>query len=280
MAYKTILVLCDASDAAATRLAFAYDLARKSGAHLIAQYVPPAFVSPMTLVASLDIAGHYRRHEEEARHAIEKTRAFFFDRIVDDSGTTSEWHASPWSPVQDALKLSMCSDLVVLGQEEADPTPPSLPRALPESLIICSGRPVMVVPLASRTPAKLQRAVICWDGGREAALATSQALPLLKAAEDVHVLMVHPGQNSVDDPLNADADPVPWLGRHGVTAKSQCRLLLSGDLGKEILCYALDVEADFIVMGGYGHSRLRQAVLGGTSRTVLEEMSVPVVMAH
>jgi nucleotide-binding universal stress UspA family protein len=279
MDYKTILVLCDASDASASRMAFARQLACNSDAHLIALQLPPLFTSPMTLGESFDMANRVRCHDENVKAGVEKGKALF-DAVVQGPGPTSEWLVGDWSTAADPVELAKSADLVVMGQEERERSDSHLPRALPEAVIMGSGRPVMVVPLASKTPARLAKAVVCWDGTREAALAASLALPLLKAAETVDVLVVKPRLKSAGDQSNSRLVPLAWLGRHGVVVRVQERLSQSDDVGKEIVAYASEVNADLIVMGGYGHSRLRQALLGGVSRTVTEESPVPVVMAH
>ena len=225
------------------------------------------------------MAGRVRRHDENAKAGIEKGKALF-DEAVRGPGPTSEWLVGSWSTASDPVELAKGADLVVMGQEERERSDGPLPRALPEAMIVGSGRPVMVMPLASKTPASLAKAVVCWDGTREAALAASLALPLLKSAQTVDVLVVKPRLKSAGDQLDSRPVPMAWLGRHGIAAQLQGRPSQSDDVGKEILAYASDVDADLIVMGGYGHSRLRQALLGGVSRTVVEESPVPVVMAH
>jgi nucleotide-binding universal stress UspA family protein len=279
MAYKTILVLCDASDASASRLAFARRLACSGDAHLIALHLPPLFNPPMTLGESFDLASRVRRHDENAKVGIEKGKALF-DAVVREPGPTSEWLVGSWSTASDPVDLAKGADLVVMGQEEKERSDGHLPRALPEVMIMGSGRPVLVVPLAPNTPTRLAKAVVCWDGTREAALAASLALPLLKAAQTVDVLVVNQGLRSSGTQLSSTAVPMAWLGRQGIAARLQDRPSQSDDAGREILAYASEAAADLIVMGGYGRSRLRQALLGGVSRTIVEETPVPVVMAH
>lgn len=279
MVYKTILALCDASDASASRLAYAWRLACSNDAHLIALHLPPLFSAPMTLGASLDMASHVRRHDENVKAGIEKGRALF-DSVVQGRGSTSEWLIGTWSTGNDPVELAKGADLVVMGQEERGRSDNQLPRALPEAMIMGSGRPVMVVPLESKSPATLARAVVCWDGTREAALAASQALPLLKVTGTVDVLVVKVRLKISGDQLSSRPAPMAWFERHGITARLRDHPSRSDDVAKDIIAYTSEVNADLIVMGGYGHSPLRQALLGGVSRTVVEEAPVPVVMAH
>jgi nucleotide-binding universal stress UspA family protein len=237
------------------------------------------FNPPLTLGESFDLASRVRRHDENAKVGIEKGRALF-DAVVREPGPTSEWLVGSWSTANDPVELAKGADLVVMGQEEKERSDGHLPRALPEVMIMGSGRPVMVVPLAPKTPTRLVKAVVCWDGTREAALATSLALPLLKAAQTVDVLVINQGLGSSGTQLSSRAVPMAWLGRQGIAARLQDRPSQSDDVGREILAYSSEAAADLIVMGGYGRSRLRQALLGGVSRTIVEEAPVPVVMAH
>ena len=126
-----------------------------------------------------------------------------------------------------------------------------------------------------------------WDGGREAARAMQVALPLLKDADQVSIAVfeVATAEHAVADALAAD--PRPWLARHGVTATlavhavdHQRRLSRRHEVGERLLSLAADSAADLLVMGAYGHSRFRESLLGGVTRTVLEAMTLPVLMAH
>ena len=117
MVYKTILALCDASDASASRLEFARRLACSSDAHLIALYISPLFNPPMTLGESFDMASRVRRHDENAKAGIEKGKVLF-DAVVQGPGPTSEWLVGSWSTASDPVELAKGADLVVMGQEE------------------------------------------------------------------------------------------------------------------------------------------------------------------
>jgi nucleotide-binding universal stress UspA family protein len=145
-----------------------------------------------------------------------------------------------------------------------------------ETVLLGSGRPLLIVPYIPVSP-RLGTVVIAWDEGRPAARAVADALPLLTLADRVEVVSITDGGG--DRPLPSE-DMARHLARHGV--KAEAARLVRGEVGiaNSLLSHAADVDAGLIVMGGYGHSRLREIVLGGTTRTILQTMTVPVLMAH
>jgi nucleotide-binding universal stress UspA family protein len=146
-----------------------------------------------------------------------------------------------------------------------------------EAALFESGRPVVVVPYIQKEGLTLEHVLVCWDGGRVAARAIADAMPLLERATTVEVLIVEE-QRKRDEVTGANM--VDHLTRHGVTA--QLKRMVKGDVTIEdaILDYAADSSADLLVMGGYGHSRLREFVLGGVTRSILGSMTLPVLMSH
>lgn len=145
------------------------------------------------------------------------------------------------------------------------------------SLLFSSGQPAFVLPYIHKGPAKLDKALIAWDGGMVAARAVAGALPLLQSAKSVEVV-------SISNPDDAQAD-IPGLGithhlaRHGINCELK-QLTPGEDIGTTLLSHAADINADFLVMGCYGHSRLREFVVGGTTRTILNSMTIPMLTAH
>ena len=122
--------------------------------------------------------------------------------------------------------------------------------------------------------------LLCWNASREAARAAADALPFLKAAQKVIVLVVNPTVSAEGHGAEPGADAAAWLARHGVKVIVQRDVAPDADVGGVILSRAADHDADLIVMGIYGHSRMREMVLGGASRTLLASMTVPVFMSH
>jgi nucleotide-binding universal stress UspA family protein len=167
-------------------------------------------------------------------------------------------------------------DLAVVGQ--ATPETSAIEEIIAESTLFESGRPVIIVPYIQKLPLKLDRVMVCWDGSRQAARAIGDAMPLLSRADRVEVVIV---ASEPDKPEEiAGADIGQHLARHGLNVTVERITGGDIDVGDLLLSHAADSGADFIVMGGYGHSRLRELVLGGASRTILRSMTIPTLMAH
>lgn len=167
-------------------------------------------------------------------------------------------------------------DLSVVGQTEPDrPAPEEL---IIESALFESGRPVIVVPYIQKQGLKLDRVLVCWDGGRTATRAIADSLPFLLRAKAIDVVMVASGRAKSDEIPGADIGQ--HLARHGLKIEVKRIVAADTDVPNTILSYAADSSADFLVMGGYGHSRLREFVLGGATRGILASMTVPALMAH
>jgi nucleotide-binding universal stress UspA family protein len=122
--------------------------------------------------------------------------------------------------------------------------------------------------------------MLCWNASRESARAATEALSIMVSAERVIVLIVNPRTFASEHGPEPGADVASWLARHGVKVSVRRDVATDADVGSVILSRASDYEIDLIVMGLYGHSRMREIILGGASRTLLSSMTVPVLMAH
>jgi len=147
-----------------------------------------------------------------------------------------------------------------------------------EAALFGSGRPVLLVPYIQTTGLKLDRVMVCWDGSRTAARATADAMPLLAKARTTEVVTVTDGSRDQDEIPGIDF--AKHLARHGITVELKRVVRGDVDVANVILSHAADTSADLIVMGGYGHSRLREFVLGGATRGLLQSMTVPTFMSH
>lgn len=164
-------------------------------------------------------------------------------------------------------------DLAVVPQNKPDE--PALPNYA-EAALFHSGRPVLVVPYIHRSGLSLDRVLLCWDGSRAAARAVSDAWPLLERAKALSVVTIGHGQR----PSKLQQDFKEHLTKHGINASMDVLAAEDIDAGNAILSHAADTQADLLVMGGYGHSRLREWILGGVTRTILQTMTVPVLLSH
>jgi nucleotide-binding universal stress UspA family protein len=280
MSYKTVLVHCDGDKPVAQRISIAADLAGRFGSHLVGLHVTPPFSVPTFVDTSFSVEPlmeAYQANVEADREAA--TGAF--TAAMKQRSISSEWRLADGHVADEVIVQSRYADLVVVGQSNpeswrATATPPDLA----ETVALATGRPVLVVPYVG-TPKPVGKTVmLCWNASRESARAASEALPLLRDAEKVVVLTIDARPSSGGHGAEPGADVASWLTRHGVKVGVQRDRAYNVDVGDVILSRAADLDADLIVMGVYGHSRAREFVLGGASRTLLRSMTVPVLMAH
>jgi len=279
MDYKTILVHLDRSARRSERLELAFALADRYDAHLVGLFALSAVRMPSYVRADTSatlIAAQNRQRAEEAREA----EAAFRAATARHRGVKTEWRASN-SDALGAVQLNArYSDLVIVGQRERDAEEDAgiAPEFIDEIVLSC-GRPVLLIPYAGRFPDTGRRALVAWNASAEASRAIADALPLLARAESVNVVVFETGQVG-DHGEEPGADAALYLARHGVKATVSRYGSPDVDIGSQILSRAADMSADLIVMGAYGHSRMRELVLGGATRTILQSMTAPVLMSR
>jgi nucleotide-binding universal stress UspA family protein len=167
-------------------------------------------------------------------------------------------------------------DIAIVGQARREQG--ATEELLIEGALFGSGRPVIVVPTAQSTGLKLDRVLICWDGSRPAARAIADAVPFLERAKSVEIVVVTGERDKSGEITGTNMSR--HLARHGVTVEIKKVAAGSSGVQSAILAHTTGSGADFLVMGGYGHSRLREFILGGVTRSVLSAMPVPVLMSH
>lgn len=279
MVYKTILVHCDASRSIADRLAIAVGVAERSQAHLVGLHARPLFQPPAFAEIGYPMDTIFKEHETAVK-AGEAIASAAFAKAVKGKEITTEWRSVDGHADGLLTIHARYADLTIVGQSDPEASGLPLPSDLPESVALATGRGTLVVPYAGGRKAPGSNIMLCWNASRESSRAASEALPLLKAAGTVTVLIVEPRTSSAGHGAVPGADVATWLSRHGIKVTVQREVAADGDVGGVILSRAMDLGADLIVMGIYGRSRLREWVLGGASRTLLASMTVPVLMAH
>jgi nucleotide-binding universal stress UspA family protein len=279
MSYKTILVHVDDDERTKERIRIAAKIALAEKAYLIGASLTGVskFLSQGAILNNKDqyLRRHIELSKERAVNALEALEPIaqeigvksFGTRVVDDEAGGGI-----------CLQARYC-DLVVIGQTNPDaPTAMDTPD-FPEYVLMNSGRPVLIVPYVGRFDTVGKRVLISWDASSESTRAVTDAIPLLKHADLVQVVVFMTNKNSSAHGEQPGADIALYLARHGVNVEvSQQKTEL--DIGNALLSHATDFGADLIVMGGYGTSRFREMLLGGATRTVLETMTVPVIMAR
>jgi len=280
MDYKTILVHLDQGARAAARLEVAFNVAAEFNAHLVGLFAVSATRIPAYVFAEADaplIEAIRRNRAEGAKRA----KSAFDAAAAKSDGIKTEWRSSDHDALE-AMRISArYADLAIVGQRErgAERDDGLAPEFVSE-FVLSAGRPVLLVPYAGRFPQIGRRVLVAWNAGQEAARAVADALPLLSRAETVKVMAFDPDKGGADHGDIPGADIALYLARHGVEVTVAQQRCGSEVVGEQILSRAADMDADLIVMGAYGHSRVRELVLGGATRTLLESMTVPVLMSR
>lgn len=279
MGYKDILVYVDHSKSRDSRVEAAAVLAEKFEAHL----------TGLCLVAASPLPNYYAAQvpsnvlelvRQQNTERAERGKAEF-DKMLKRHSVASECRIVSCNEIQipDVIGLhGRYSDLIVLSQISSERPLPVGGRQMVEQVVMSSGRPVLVVPYIGWRKTLGERITVAWDGGRESARAVSDALPLLMKANEVTLLVINPHKGNHGEEPGADIGL--HLARHGVKAEVRRAEFSDVDTGNAILSQVADLSSDLLVMGAYGHSRLRELVVGGVTRTVFEEMTVPVLMSH
>ncbi len=279
MSFKDLLVLVDDSAASVARLDLAARLAAQSDAHLTGLYTVNDVLLPGYIEAELpDTLRASRRQNREEQTARQADR---FATVMRQYGLTdrSEWLAVDGDPTIAAAVRGRYADLIIVGQPDPD-RDRDTPVAQPADLLFEAGRPLLVVPYAGRFTSIGERVLVGWNGSREAARAIGDALPVLSRAKRVVVMAANPkaGPHGLgDEPC---ADIARHLSRHGCKVEATHVVTDVVEPGDTLLNTAADEGCDLLVMGAYGRSRLRELVLGGMTRFILQRMTVPVLMSH
>jgi nucleotide-binding universal stress UspA family protein len=247
-------------DAHLTGIAFVYDPIVPVAA---TGYVPPEVIETQQ-----------RDNEAAAKVALSR-----FNTAAGRAGLAVEpttLPASLASAGEQFGRIARRFDLAIVPQGEPDKD--AVEELIAESTLFESGRPVIVVPYIQKGPLKLGRVMACWDGSRQATRAIADAMPLLERAGQVELVIVANERGKQDEIPGVDMGQ--HLARHGL--KVDVNRITEGniDVADALLSHAADASIDFMVMGGYGHSRLREFVLGGVTRSILRSMTVPVLMSH
>jgi nucleotide-binding universal stress UspA family protein len=230
-----------------------------------------------------------------------------FEKRMTEEGLEGEWRVMDGNPTDAMMTCARYGDLTVIGQ--ANPDEATYDSSMPDQLVLGAGGPVLVVPYVGHFETIGRRIMVAWNGEREATRAVHDAMPIFKQAETVIVYSIDTG----DEGHFAGADICAYLTRHGVRAEANHIVLgpetkavssvlqtVGGfgfqqrgpwsqtqrppigevDVGNALLSAVTDSAADLLVMGAYGHSRIRELALGGTTREILRTMTVPVLMSN
>ena len=279
MTYKTILVHLHDERRAQRLLDAVVPLARSMRAHLTGLTVMPPFV----VIPAMDGTGvtvSVDQHREAYRLEIAALKQKF-EQATRGETFTAEWREADASFATTAgtiLEHARTADLVVAAQADLDWRFSSMLEE-PERIAIESGRPLLLIPNKGAVRLPPKNVTVAWNGGREAVRAVFDAMPMLAGAANVDVVWVNPEK----EPQAGDvptAEVCAMLSRQGIKCSASHVSAANADVGQELLRQALAQGSDLLVMGCYGHSRLREFVLGGASRQVVQHATIPVLLSH
>ena len=280
MSYKDLLVVLGSDAASRGRMALAAALSERFAAHLVGLYPFPVPDIPRTL-------GYYnpslfdpifRELREKAQEVCDREREAF-EHAASLRGLSAEWRVTEGLEADPAVHARYV-DLTILGQLDPDGGDTELIRPRPDLVALASGRPILAVPYAGQFETVGQRVLIGWNATREATRAVNDAMPLLAAADVVTVLTIDAREGPDAHGELPGADISLHLARHGVKATIERTVSAGVPAGEVLLSRAADLGADLLVIGAYGHSRMRELLLGGATRSILQSMTVPVLMSH
>jgi nucleotide-binding universal stress UspA family protein len=274
---KNILLALPSSKSNAAALNYAASMAQLFDAHLTGAAVTRDIIMPGTVFdsAGAEVMEAYHR---ESQAAAKAAIASFDEKSRREALSTGSLLLDARAVGAGELLARTARRFDFTIMQQASPDSPEDDDLLIEAALVGSGRPVLIVPYIHDKPLKLDRIMICWDGGRNAARALNDALPFLERAKQIEVVTISSSSKATGTIPGADIGH--HLSRHGVNV--EVRNLAADNIGisNRILSHAADHSIDLIVMGGYGHSRLREFVLGGTTREILQSMTVPTLMSH
>ncbi|HSC99023.1 MAG TPA: universal stress protein [Casimicrobiaceae bacterium] len=278
MTIKAILVHIDDRSGCEQRIELAARLAKRLGSRLDGLYLVAAYRASEDddrLLPPVELAKHMS--EKEAR---QRGEALF--RRIAASATLADvgFEVVDGDAIDAGIPEIRCSDLTIIGQPDMQSNRAGASRHLAENAVIGGGAPILLVPDKGVHTDSGSHVIIAWDGGREAARSVRDALQLMQRADRVTVVSWVDRHDMTQDGTRSHARLGGYLLAHGIEAQFKRLHGAAAEVGERLLSQAADIGADLIVMGGYGHARLRELVLGGATRQILETMTVPVLMSH
>lgn len=285
MSLRDLVVVLNGSPRDEAKLRLGAALARQHDAHLTG-FCPLELLFPADMSFALGGYPDLWALPEFSRQVEEKARAraagieTAFRELLRREAIAGDWQFDTGALLPALIGRVQTTDLVVMGQADPDNPPPAIARTLIEDVLMMSGRPVLLVPFAGIFERIGANVLIGWTRTREAARAVHDALAVIEPGAQVTVLTVEqPGQTSAGTLPGADI--AEHLSRHGVEVSAARTVTAPGlSPADALLDYASDSAADLLVLGGYGHSRTREMILGGVTRDILRHMTLPVLMSH
>lgn len=278
MGVKDILVHVNVSKHCRDRLEIAAQLAKTFDAHLTRLFT--SAVGDVAFFMMEEIASKFEPTMRAWWMQMRDNVKAEFEDFRHKAGVAADWVEVEGDVSANACYHARYADLTIIGQIDPDELLPRPEYDIPERMALESGRPILMVPYAGKFATVGQRILVAWNGSAQSARAVNDALPFLTKAERVTTLTINPDSVRKGASDRPSTHIAAHLARHGITADA--RELVVDDVAVDdmILSQASDEAADLIVMGAYGHARAREIVLGGATRALFKQMTVPILMSH
>lgn len=279
MPFKTLAAVLQSPADAGRVLDFTVPFASKYRSHVVgihAEAIPLPYPSPTGVSSDLVFLEATAEANRKRSAEIEK----LFRSRADAEGISAEWlrvETFMGDSAQPALANARASDLVIAQQ--VDPESVAGDTGGIETLLFESGRPVLLIPYAGAVPAHIGRVLVAWNGSKESARATFDALPFLHAADEVELLLIDKDAES-EEGWAGGAEIAETLARHGLKVEVRDETAAGTPIGAIIGNRVAETGADLLVMGAYSRSRLSEWLFGGATRTVLESMPALTLMSR
>jgi len=281
MAYKDLLVHLDDSEACAYRIEAATALAKRHDARLSG--VALALESTISTYIGLNFPANLKKAQQDIVQSTAESAINRFEKTANDAGIEHTSEIVQCTTTKAPARLSYYarhSDLSFMGQPNPDDAGAAFQESLLDGVLFASGRPVYVVPYIGRPQTSIRKAVVAWDGGKKVVRALNEAIPLLKGRGETIILIINPDERLAAHGQNPGTDIAEHLERHGIQARVDAQVIPNVSPDTAMLNYLSDAGADLLIMGAYGHSRLREKAFGGVTNSIMHQMTVPVFMSE
>lgn len=274
MSFKDILVVVDASETSSNAVKCAAKLAAENEACLTALYLGH---DPLLGFAESQLPPDLLQRHEENLSRAEQTARDHFEQTCRTGGVGSEWRAANEAQTSALILNARYADLVTMSGR-ASSTADLFAHRYADGVVITAGRPVLLFPESYTWKNGFRRIMVAWENSREATRAVHDAMPLLEKAQKVTIMEIA-GTDEIDtrDPAS---DIARHLARHGVATETAHAVKGEINVGDQLLSASVDYDADLLVAGAYGHSRLREYALGGVTRHLMGHLTIPMLFSH
>ena len=274
MAVRNILVQIDDDSRNSVRITLAANLAERHGAHLTGLFAYACLPGTYPYVEGVVGQEMLRRYEAATHETADKLRAEF-EYLATSAGLSHEWRMKEEAAQPVLATQARYADFAVVSQTADRVSASRRSYDLAEEVVMVSGSPIIVVPYAGTFDDAVEKVVIAWNGSRECSRAVRDAMPVLRVVDEVTLFSVNPDHDHLPG-----TEIASYLARHGVKTEVRHTIVSEIDVGDAILNAVSDHAADLLVMGAYGHARLREFVFGGATRHILRHMTAPTLLSH